>query len=268
MSVSQLQNGPVQTLVLGDGTALRSNWVMDARPLGSPKAHSLFQHFMGWEIETSTDCCNESTVELMDFQAATSGLHFMYKMPYGSRHALIESTWMSRYAHQPGYVCELENYLQNRYGLTTYKRVYQVQGCLDLQATPRTYPVTDGSYKRVSLGRAAGTLGSSTCLAFLETILDAKRMAQCFANVPLAALRVPRYRGGWLDKWMDKIFCDGLMADWPRAPEFFLTMFNGVAAQTLVAFLTDRPSTMQRLQGSLQPPKWHFLRAARCDLTG
>ena len=175
---------------------------------------------------------------------------------------------MSPYAHQPDYVCELQDYLQNRYGLTTYKRVYQEQCCLDLQATPRTYPVTDGSYKRVSLGRAAGTLGSSTCLAFLETILDAKRMAQCFANVPLASVRVPPHRGEWLDKWMDKICCDGLMADWPRAPEFFLTMFNGVVAQTLVAFLTGWPSTMQRLQVSLQLPKWHFLRAARRVLTG
>ena len=268
MSVSQVHDGPVQTLLLADGTTLRSTWVMDARPLGMPKAHSLCQHFMGWEVETPVDCFDDSTVELMDFQPASSGLHFLYVLPYGSRQALIESTWMSPYAHQPDYETELKNYLQSRYGLTSYKRVYQEQGCLDLQATPRTYPVTDGSYKRVSLGRAAGTLRSSTGFAFLETIADAKRIAQCFANVPLAAVCVPPYRGDWLDRWMDKIFCDGLMADWPRAPEFFLAMFKGVAAQTLVAFLTGRPSMLQRLQVSLQLPKWHFLRAARRVLTG
>ena len=268
MSVVDIRDGSCQTVVLADGTTLSSTWVMDARPLGLPKAHSLCQHFIGWEIEAPVDCFDDSMVELMDFQPATSGLHFLYVLPYGPRKALIESTWMSAYTHNPDYEFELQAYLQSRYGLTSYKRVYQEQGCLDLQATPRTYPVTDGSYKTVSLGRAAGTLRSSTGFAFLETIADAKRIAQCFANSPFAEVRVPPYRSDLLDKWMDKIFCDGLMADWPRAPEFFLALFKGVASHNLVAFLTGRPSLVQRLQVSLQLPKWHFLRAARRVLTG
>ena len=268
VAVASIEDGPVQTLALDSGVTLTADWVMDARPLARPKADHLCQHFMGWEIETPTDCFDPTTVELMDFQPATAGLHFLYVLPYGPRQALIESTWMSRYPHSTDYAAELQTYLQNRFGLTTYKRVYQEQGCLDLQATPRTYPITDGSYKRVSLGRAAGTLRSSTGFAFLETIADARRIAQCFANVPLAEVRVVPYRRDWMDGWMDKIFCDGLVADWPRAPEFFLAMFKGVAAHTLVAFLTGRPSMLQRLQVSLQLPKWHFLRAARRVLTG
>lgn len=267
-SVSDIQDGLEQTVLLSDGVRHSSAWVMDARPLGSPLSYSLCQHFMGWEIETPADCFDDSTVELMDFQPASRGLHFLYVLPYGRRQALIESTWMSRFTHQPDYEVELQSYLQSRYGLTSYKRVYQEQGCLDLQAVPRTYPVTDGTYKRVSLGRAAGTLRSSTGFAFLETILEAKRIAQCFADKPLADVRVPPYRRDWLDMWMDNIFCDGLTADWPRAPEFFLAMFKGVAARTLVAFLSGRPTLMQRLQVSLQLPKWHFLRAARRVLSG
>lgn len=150
----------------------------------------------------------------------------------------------------------------------SYKRVYQEQGCLDLQATPRSHEAGGGHNKRVSLGRSAGTLRSSTGFEFLETIADAKRIAQCFANVPLADVRVPPYRRDWLDLWMDKIFCDGLMADWPRAPEFFLAMFKGVRANALVAFLTSRPTMAQRLQVSLQLPKWHCLRAAKRVLIG
>lgn len=268
VSVTDVLNGSVQTVLLSDGTKVTSTWVMDARPLNPPRAHSLCQHFMGWEIQTQHDCFDESTVELMDFQPATRGLHFLYVLPYGPRQALIESTWMSPYAHNPDYAAELDSYLQSRYGLASYKRVYQEQGCLDLQATPRSHGAGGGHSKRVSLGRSAGTLRSSTGFAFLETIADAKRIAQCFANVPLADVRVPPYKRDWLDVWMDKIFCDGLMADWPRAPEFFLAMFKGVRAETLVAFLTGRPTMMQRLQVSLQLPKWHFLRAARRVLTG
>jgi lycopene beta-cyclase len=268
VSVSDVRDGSVQTVLLADGSSLSSAWVMDARPLGSPQAYSLCQHFMGWEIETPADCFDDSTVELMDFQPTSKGLHFLYVLPYGPRQALIETTWMSPYAHNPDYEQELQNYLQSRYGVSIYKKLYQEQGCLDLQAKPRVYGPLDGSCKRVSLGRAAGTLRSSTGFAFLETIMDAKRIAQCFANQPLAAVRAPPYSGDWLDRWMDKIFCDGLMADWPRAPEFFLAMFKGVAAKTLVAFLTGRPTLTQRLQVSLQLPKWHFLRAARRVLMG
>jgi lycopene beta-cyclase len=268
VAVNDVQDGAVQNVLLADGSLLRSAWVMDARPLGSPLADSLCQHFVGWEIETSEDCFDDKMVELMDFQAARQGLHFLYVLPYSPRRALIESTWMSPYTHNPDYAAELQSYLQKRYGLTAYQRVYQEQGCLDLQARPRVYGQTDGFCKRVSLGRAAGTLRSSTGFAFLETITDAKRIAQCFAGKPLADVRVPPYRRDWLDKWMDRIFCDGLMADWPRAPEFFLAMFKGVASGTLVAFLTGRPTLMQRLVVSLQLPKRHFLRAARRVLLG
>lgn len=268
MSVSDIHDGAAHTVCLADGSSHTSTWVMDARPLASPMAYSLCQHFMGWEIETPADCFDDSMVELMDFQPSNRGLHFLYVLPYGPRQALIESTWMSPYAHNPDYEAELQDYLQRRYGLTVYKRVYQEQGCLDLQAKPRQYGPADGTCKRVSLGRAAGTLRSSTGFAFLETIADSKRIAKCFSGVPAAAARVPPYRADWLDGWMDKIFCDGLVADWPRAPEFFLAMFKGVAANTLVAFLTGRPTLMQRLQVSLQLPKLHFLRAARRVLLG
>ena len=268
MSVSDIQDGPVQTLSMADGTTLCSTWVMDARPLAKPRSASLCQHFVGWEIQTPIDCFDDRTVELMDFQSAQCGLHFLYVLPYGPRQALIESTWMSAYSHQPDFEAELQNYLTARYGLANYKRVYQERGCLDLQAAPRTYPVTDGSYKTVSLGRAAGTLRASTGFAFLETIADARRIAECFKNVPLASVRVLPYRPDKMDGWMDRIFCDGLAADWPRAPEFFMAMFKGVAANTLVAFLTGRPSLTQRLEVSLQLPKWHFLRAARRVLAG
>ena len=268
VTVSKIQEGHPQTVLLEDGTELRTMWVMDARPLGQPDASALCQHFVGWEIVTPIDCFDETTVELMDFQPAKAGLHFLYVLPYGPQQALIETTWMSPYAHSPDYELELKNYLQSRYGVTAFERVYEEQGCLNLQSTPRTYRVTDGSYKTVSLGRAAGTLRSSTGFAFLETIADAKRIAQCFVNVPLGAVRVPPYCRDSLDVWMDKIFCNGLVADWPRAPEFFLSMFKGVAVHTLVAFLTGRPTLMQRLSVSLRLPKWHFLRAVRRVLTG
>lgn len=266
ISMSQPQGKPC--VMLADRSLIQAAWVMDARPNQAPVTSSLCQHFEGWEIETDTDCFDESAVDLMNFQPATHGLHFLYVLPYSPRLALVESTWMSAYSHQPDYEDELRRYLQTRYGVTQFKCVYKERGCLDLQALMRTTGAADGNWKIVALGKAAGTLRASTGFAFLETIAEAGRIAACFNGVSLADVRVKPYRRDWLDSWMDRIFCDGLKADWPRAPEFFMSMFKGVTPATWVSFLSGRPSLMQRLQVSLQLPKFHFLRAARRVLVG
>ncbi len=260
--------GDSPSVILADGKVLSAAWVMDGRPNPAPLANSLCQHFEGWEIETESDCFDDSVVDLMDFQAATAGLHFLYVLPYCPRKALVESTWMSEFSHQPTYASELRDYLQTRFGITEYKCIYIERGCLDLQARTRPPSALNGSGKVVALGKAAGTLRASTGFAFLETIAEAKRIARCFSGVALADVRVPPYRRDWLDAWMDKIFCDGIKADWRRAPEFFMAMFKGVSANTWVSFLSGRPSLAQRLQVSLQLPKLHFLRAVRRVLVG
>ena len=267
-NVREVLAGDKPAVVLADGRVLTAAWVMDGRPSRAPLAGSLCQHFEGWEIETTSDCFDDKAVELMHFQPATNGLHFLYVLPYTPRQALVESTWMSAFSHQPDYAAELRAYLQSRYGITQYKCVYREAGCLDLQAQTREPSALDGSSKVVALGKAAGTLRASTGFAFLETIGEAKRIARCFSGVALADVRVVPYRRDWLDAWMDKIFCDGIKADWPRAPEFFMAMFKGVSPNTWVSFLSGRPSLGQRLQVSLQLPKLHFLRAVRRVLVG
>lgn len=261
-SVKTVSDAPEPTVLLDDGSSYRARWVMDARPTAPPKAHGLCQHFMGWEIETPEDCFDDTAVDLMDFQSASIGLHFLYVLPYSPRQALIETTWMSAYAHQPDYAEELRHYLTRRFGLQNYKIVYREQGCLDLQAKVMNPRNVNPQRQVIALGRRAGTLRSSTGFAFLETIAEANRIAKCFANKPAADVKVQPYQRDTLDAWMDKIFCEGVMSDWRHAPEFFMAMFKGVSAETLVAFLSGRPTPLQRLQVSLQLPKAHFLRAA------
>ena len=267
-AVGDVINGDTPLVVLKDGSQLTAGWIMDGRPNPLPQPSSLCQHFEGWEIETTTDCFDDKAVELMNFQPAKNGLHFLYVLPYGPRRALVESTWMSAYSHQPDYTTELQDYLRTRYHVTDYTCVYREAGCLDLQAQIRQSTLPVGESRVVALGKAAGTLRASTGFAFLETIAEARRVAACFEGVALADVRIAPYRRDWLDAWMDKIFCDGLQADWLRAPEFFMAMFRGVSPGTWVSFLSGRPSLAQRLQVTLQLPKLHFLRAARRVLAG
>ena len=270
-------NCPVRTIVpallpvvrLEDGRQETAHWVMDARPATAPTTATpsaaptrgsagLSQHFVGWEINTATDCFDDSVVELMDFQAASAGLHFFYVLPYSRRSALVESTWISGPAQRPDYAAELRGYLLQRYGLQAFDCVYREQGYLPLQCTPSA----SANPRIVKLGQAAGTLRASTGFAFLETIADAQRIADCLRHSPPNQASIPAFRRQRLDGWMDQVLFTAMQAQWAQAPCFFMALFGGTQAHTLLPFLAGHATLRQRLSVALPLPKQAFLRAA------
>jgi lycopene beta-cyclase len=267
-SVRSVSDAAVHQVRLEDGSCESARWVMDGRPAKAVSGASstgnrsgLFQHFLGWEIRTTVDCFDDQQVELMDFQAAANGLHFWYVLPYSPRNALIETTWISSSALTPDYEAELRSYLQARYGLFEFERVYQEAGCLPL---PTRQPPAPGP-GIVRLGQAAGTLRPSTGFAFLETLADARRIANCLARAGPDTTTIASYQRRRLDNWMDQVFFEAMQADWSAAPRYFMALFEGTPAPALVAFLSGQATLAQRCKVAMQLPKTAFLRAAwRC----
>lgn len=257
VSVKEIVDASHPYLVFEDGTQISSAWIMDARPDSVLAAESLFQHFLGWEVHTETDCFNDDMVELMDFQVASSGLHFFYILPYSPRSALVETTWISNAAHAPDYQAELETYLGQRLGITHYQKVYQEQGRLSLQTQVRQ----TSSRRVIPLGRGAGTLRPSTGFAFMETIADAQRIARCFSRNAIETVVITPYQQNHVNLWMDKVFFEAMTSSWSNAPDYFMALFEGVEPDSLVVFLSGHPSFAQRLTVAMQLPKLHFLRA-------
>jgi lycopene beta-cyclase len=252
---------PVQVQLSG-GDMLRSQWVMDARPPVAPVGGFVAQHFEGWEIEADCDCFDGDTLDLMDFQPSDQGLHFFYVLPYTSRRALVETTWVSQLTAGRAamdYAVQLEQYLARRWPGMRYQVLYRERGILNLELQPRK---TAG--RIVPLGRNAGTLRPSTGFAFLNTLADARRMAQWLGQTPLAEARtaVDSFKHSRLDTWMDQIFMEGMQADWRRAPHFFMAMFEEVDALTLTDFLSGSSSIAQRARVAMSLPKSHFIHAA------
>ena len=257
-------SGEFQEVHLEDGCRETARWVMDARPDASVGYTGLVQHFVGWEIQTSDDCFDDTLVELMDFQPAAAGLHFFYVLPYSPRHALVETTWISTLCKPPDYESELRAYLSSRYGLSAFECVYQECGQLPLQRQTQS----TSSPRIVRMGQGAGTLRSSTGFAFLETIADARRLAGCLARADANTLTIPAYRPSTLNRWMDRVFFQALQIRWPTAPRYFMALFDGTDARTLVPFLSGNATMWQRLKVVMQLPKVAFLRAAWQSVSG
>jgi lycopene beta-cyclase len=257
VAVKQIVDAHQPYVIFENGTQVGAAWVMDARPDAKPAAHSLYQHFLGWEVHTETDCFDSDVVELMDFQPASTGLHFFYVLPYSRRSALVETTWISSGAHLPDYQGELEAYLRKRFGVTRYQTAYQEQGKLNLQ----THMQKTSLQRVIPLGRGAGTLRPSTGFAFLETIADAQRIARCFARTAIESVTIAPYRRNQVNLWMDKVFFEAITSNWQGAPDYFMALFEGVEPESLIAFLSGHPTFAQRLTVAMQLPKLPFLRA-------
>jgi lycopene beta-cyclase len=256
-SVKEIIDASQPHVLLEDGTQVAAAWVMDARPDEKSIAHSLYQHFLGWEVHAETDCFDSDAVELMDFQPASSGLHFFYVLPYSRRSALVETTWISSGAHLPDYKAELEAYLRKRFGIARYQSVYQEQGKLSLQTQMQKH----SAQRVIPLGRGSGTLRPSTGFAFLETVADAQRIARCFARTSIESVSIVPYRRNQVNLWMDKVFFEAMTSNWQGAPDYFMALFEGVEPESLIAFLSGHPTFAQRLTVAMQLPKLHFLRA-------
>ncbi len=257
--VHHIVNGAPAQVHLPDGGMLQAQWVMDARPDATHPAGGMAQHFEGWEIEADRDCFDPETLDLMDFQPSQHGLHFFYVLPYTARRALVETTWISRWAAGKDYAAELERYLAARWPGMRYKKVYQERGVLSLGSPP-----AQSNNRIVPLGRNAGTLRLSTGFAFLNTLADAKRIAEWIGQTPLAqpGHTLASFKPSRLDVWMDQFFMAAMKADWQRAPHFFMSMFEKVDPLTLTDFLAGSSSIAQRAKVAMSLPKSHFFHVA------
>lgn len=97
---------------------------------------------------------------------------------------------------------------------------------------------------------------------FLETIKAVRRIANCLAKGDSGLAVMLPYCGSAFDLQMDKMFFEWLLADWHKAPNHFMALFEGLDAETLVAFLAGRPAFVQRLKVAMQLAKLNFLRTA------
>jgi lycopene beta-cyclase len=247
---------------LTNGQTISAHLIFDARP---PRQLSkgLAQHFVGWEITTKMPCFDPSALDLMDFQThMLAGLHFMYVLPYSTTCALVESTWISEPLSQSEYDAELKHYIAYRWPQADYKVTYREQGFLPLEDAAIAQ-LADSTIVRI--GRAGGTLRSSTGFAFMDTVAHAQKIAHAIAigeSVQTLQVEQLQFQRHKLDIWMDRVLFTAMRSDWGRAPAFFVQMFARVPNHALLEFLGGNGGMRCRLAVAFALPTMPFLVAA------
>ena len=254
VSVSEVISRPQPVVRMNDGTRINATVVFDARPSTAPDPAALCQSFTGWEIEFVNPVLDETTIDLMDFVPDERGLHFFYVLPYTSRRALIETTWVSPRSVQTDHQSQLADYIERRWPGQAFKTCFVERGCL-----PLARPENEALKGVVPIGARAGTLRAATGYAFLNTVGDCRRIAVEFCS----GVTAPKpFSACVLDTWMDQVFLRALTDRWSEGPKWFVGMFAGSSGQSMSAFLTGRASLMQRIAIAKRLPVAVFLKAA------
>jgi lycopene beta-cyclase len=242
----------------GQGCRIGACRVVDARARLQLQPSDLVQQFVGLEVCSDQAVFEPEMVQLMHFESAKQGLHFMYVLPYDAHRALIETTWISPASHQPDFEEELRQAVELRLGNASYEVVYREQGCLPLitPAQPR-----DGV---IRLGRSGAALRPSTGYAFLNTLAQVQHVlaqwpseSKCLAN-----WQAPMPPNTVSQRWMDAVFLRELQSHWQRAPERFMDLFASVSPDVLIRFLSGHESWVDRIAVMRALPISPFIQAA------
>ena len=252
-AVNGLSEQPDRVMI-GANPALQARHVFDSRPPRQASRSGLRQIFVGQEIETDRDVFDPASAMLMDFRVSngtatvSTGVHFMYVLPYTRRRALVEDTWFVRPGitppdHRPA----IADYLSKHYQLTNHRVTFEEQG--DLPMDPDFTPAAESRIHPI--GAPSGALRPATGYAFLSIQAQCDGIATALtANAPPhTTIHRPVTVQG-----MDRLLLASLRRAPAQAPEIFSRLFSRCPPAMLVRFLSDRGSRLDDAMVAVNTP--------------
>ncbi|MFT7196723.1 MAG: lycopene beta-cyclase [Marinoscillum sp.] len=138
----------------------------------------LSQNFVGWTIQTERPVFDRQKPILMDFRVAQQEApSFVYFLPYSENEALVEYTQFSTDFHfnQVKFESELENYILDELGITSYTIIEREKGNIPMT----NYPFDAKPHKRVfRIGTVGGDTKATTGYTFMNVQKHAKSIIQ------------------------------------------------------------------------------------------
>ena len=161
---------PEGVTVTTTGGQYHAGWVFSSLPVPAREERSeesMFQHFLGYFIETERDVFDPAQVHLMDFRVTQEqDIRFFYLLPFSPGKALIEFTVFSDEVwEQDRYVPFLDAYLEqlSAAGSGAITITHQEQGVIPMNTRPEKIWRQPGV---MNLGIAGGAARPGTGYAF------------------------------------------------------------------------------------------------------
>ena len=216
----------------------------------------LWQHFLGWEIETATDVFDVDTATMMDFSLtdSTHPLFFHYILPFSCRRALVECTFFSVN------LCEKEVYEQL---LTQYIAKYipvpftilsKEVGKIPMSLPPKKLIAESSTI--IPIGTAAGCIKASTgysftrCMKHTQAIIGWLKKENELPH-PVSAKRFLFY---------DRLFLTLIQRYPQQMPGIFASLFKNNRVAFILQFLAEQTNLLQEALIFIRLPKRYFIK--------
>lgn len=163
------------------GLQYKGDYVFDStfKPdFKNPSNYNLLQHFMGWVIETPTDCFNTDLPEMMNFSIEQKNreCRFIYVIPLSKNKALVEFTIFSKeLLSETQYELELSEFIIGKY--KNYKILEQEFGIIPMSSVKIDEKISE---KLIRIGTAGGYTIAATGYTFANT---QRKLSKIVANL-------------------------------------------------------------------------------------
>ena len=222
----------------------------------------LKQVFFGFEVKLDGPHQLDDVARVMeDMRVDDEGFMFDYILPLSRNSLLVEFTRFAGKSLPP-------ETLRN----DALKSLHRVCGDLEFQVVREEFgvipmglssPVLSTDSRWIHTGLGVGAARPSTGYAFKRIQRWAERCAK-------GVLCDGRGRGFQPDSgllmWMDRVFLRAIAGNPAIAPQLFMSLARDVSPDSLLRFLTDRPSPRDLLAVMLALPKLPLIRCALAEL--
>ncbi|MFZ4508798.1 MAG: lycopene cyclase family protein [Fimbriimonas sp.] len=255
LSSIQLQSGRWKTET--SKGSIESDVVIDTRPFAmTPTSQpTIWQSFLGQEIECTGNVFDASKAHLMDFLKSNRyESAFAYILPTSSTRALVELTVLSEDRLLPSeLITRLNDAITARTGGSPYRILREEYGTIPMGIS--SVPSPNDSYVRVGVGAGSARASSGYTFCRLQGWAD-----HCAKSLSSRGLPVGPIADSRLVQFMDHVFLKVLRANPSLAPQLFVDLFDKVPARRLLRFLSDSPTLVDALAIVAALPKLPFLR--------
>tara|TARA_B110000444_G_C18807730_1_gene580871 strand:- start:263 stop:1402 length:1140 start_codon:yes stop_codon:yes gene_type:complete len=254
--ISATTREDVNILKLSTGVELETETVFDSRPQLTSKG-TLYQHFVGWTIQSSTPIFDDSTAILMDFRVSQEpGIHFIYLLPFSETSALIESTvYSTQLLPTLWYEKQIRGYIEKHFPKSDWKVINTESGAIPLNKKHPQSPYG------IPVGLNSGIMRSSTGYAFSQILFQINDLVKSIKRGDYQKIQI-KSGATQLETIMDKIFLNVLSQSPEIAPEVFAKVLESLRGDEFAQFMNGHCPISIKTKIINALPKTKFLKAS------
>jgi len=232
---------------------MENGFIFNSVSTANHSKNQLWQHFMGYEIETSKNFFDQEIFNLMDFNCEQKdAVHFFYTLPFSKTKALVETTWLSNLNKNEllNYEKQLKDYIANNLNIKKYKITYSEKGAIPLFQQKNIKRVNE-----IYIGSAGGMTRLSTGYTFLNIQEQSKYIRENIENIE----NIEIFKIDKKYDFLDNVFLNVLSNHPDKMPNIFFKLFE-TSPKTIINFLSNKSSFIEDLSIILKMPKLLFLK--------